>query len=156
MTITYIKGDATCPQAAGTKVIAHCCNDLGAWGKGFVLAISNRWEEPEAEYRAWSKLGKAGGFELGATQFVQCEPTIWVANIIGQRGIKTGSKGPPIRYDAIAQGFQSLAVKGVELSASIHMPRIGCGLAGGKWDEIEPLIESHLTQAGVAVTVYDF
>lgn len=27
--IRYIAGDATDPQAAGPKVIAHCCNDLG-------------------------------------------------------------------------------------------------------------------------------
>ena len=36
-TIHYIKGDATQPQAKGNKVIAHICNDLGGWGKGFVL-----------------------------------------------------------------------------------------------------------------------
>lgn len=34
MTITYIKGDATCPQAKGVKIICHVCNDLGGWGKG--------------------------------------------------------------------------------------------------------------------------
>lgn len=27
--ITYIKGDATSPQAKGVKIIAHVCNDLG-------------------------------------------------------------------------------------------------------------------------------
>ena len=36
------------------------------------------------------------------------------------------------------------------------MPRIGCGLAGGKWTEVEPLIEVHLVSADVPVTVYDF
>jgi hypothetical protein len=36
------------------------------------------------------------------------------------------------------------------------MPRIGCGLAGGKWSEVEPLIEEHLIAAGVPVTAYDF
>ena len=36
------------------------------------------------------------------------------------------------------------------------MPRIGCGLAGGKWEEIEPIIERTLATAGVEVTVYDF
>lgn len=36
------------------------------------------------------------------------------------------------------------------------MPRIGCGLAGGQWEEIEPLIVSQLIEKGVAVTVYDF
>lgn len=34
--ITYLKGDATAPQAKGVKLIVHVCNDLGGWGKGFV------------------------------------------------------------------------------------------------------------------------
>jgi hypothetical protein len=35
------------------------------------------------------------------------------------------------------------------------MPRIGCGLAGGQWSEIEPIIERTLLAAGVEVYVYD-
>jgi hypothetical protein len=35
------------------------------------------------------------------------------------------------------------------------MPRIGCGLAGGKWEEIEPIIKNTLCEKGVAVTIYD-
>ena len=60
--IRYLKGDATCPQAKGVKLICHVCNDLGGWGKGFVLALSRRWDRPEAEYRAWHAQGKAAGF----------------------------------------------------------------------------------------------
>ena len=52
MNIQYVKGDATTPQGDGHKIIVHVCNDLGKWGKGFVLAISKRWKEPEATYRA--------------------------------------------------------------------------------------------------------
>ena len=151
--ITYLKGDATCPQAKGTKIICHVCNDIGGWGKGFVLALSKRWEEPEAAYRAWYSSGE--GFALGAVQFMQVEPYIWVANLIGQRGTKTGSSGPPVRYEAIAAGLAKVAEKARELGASVHMPRIGCGLAGGEWSKVEPLIERHLCGAGVAVTVYD-
>jgi O-acetyl-ADP-ribose deacetylase (regulator of RNase III) len=154
--ITYIKGDATCPQAKGVKIICHICNDLGGWGKGFVLAISRRWEEPEAEYRKWHATGQESGFALGAVQFVQVEPYIWVANMIGQRGLKRGSSGPPIRYDAVAKCLEQVATKARELGASVHMPRIGCGLAGGDWSKIEPLIEEQLVGAGVPVTVYDF
>lgn len=40
--ITYLKGDATAPQAKGVKLIVHVCNDLGGWGKGFVPALSRR------------------------------------------------------------------------------------------------------------------
>jgi hypothetical protein len=36
------------------------------------------------------------------------------------------------------------------------MPRIGCGLAGGEWSRVEPLILSHLSDQGLAVTIYDF
>ncbi|MBM7418211.1 MULTISPECIES: hypothetical protein [Chryseobacterium] len=48
-TITHLKGDATNPQTEGNKIITHICNDIGGWGKGFVLAISNRWKNPENE-----------------------------------------------------------------------------------------------------------
>ncbi len=154
--IIYIKGDATCPQAKGIKVICHICNDIGAWGKGFVLAISRRWKQPEAEYRAWHTTGKKGGFELGAVQFVQADPYIWVANMIAQHGIKHGSSGPPIRYEALDQCLQKVANQASELGASVHLPRIGCGLAGGNWSKIEPIIQKHLCARGIAVTVYDF
>jgi hypothetical protein len=36
------------------------------------------------------------------------------------------------------------------------MPRIGCGLAGGTWDRIEPLVARTLLARDVPVTVYDF
>jgi hypothetical protein len=35
------------------------------------------------------------------------------------------------------------------------MPRIGCGLAGGKWEEVGRIVEEELLNNGVAVTVYD-
>jgi O-acetyl-ADP-ribose deacetylase (regulator of RNase III) len=42
-----------------------------------------------------------------------------------------------------------------EHNASIHMPRIGCGLAGGDWREIEPVIQDELAGRNHDVTVYD-
>lgn len=36
------------------------------------------------------------------------------------------------------------------------MPRIGCGLAGGTWDKIEPLIKDAITSIEIPVIVYDF
>ncbi|MFE2534188.1 macro domain-containing protein [Streptomyces sp. NPDC059371] len=153
--IRYVRGDATVPLAKGVKLIAHLCNDIGGWGKGFVLALSRRWPEPEAAYRAWHR-GRAGNdFGLGAAQFVQVEPYVWVANLVGQRGIRTGSKGVPVRYEAIDASLALLADRAVELGASVHMPRIGCGLAGGTWARVEPLVTERLVRRGLAVTVYD-
>ncbi|MEV0936958.1 macro domain-containing protein [Streptomyces phaeochromogenes] len=153
--ITYVRGDATTPLGKGVKLIAHVCNDIGGWGKGFVLALSNRWPEPEAAYRRWHRERTGNDFALGATQFVKVDHYVWVANMIGQRGTKTGSKGVPVRYEAIDTALAPLADKALELGASVHMPRIGCGLAGGKWSRVEPLIAERLIERGIKVTVYD-
>lgn len=154
--LTVLKGDASSPQAKGPKIIAHVCNDIGGWGKGFVLALSKRWSGPEAEYRAWHRGRSGNDFGLGAVQLVQVLPDVWVANMIGQRGIRTGSAGPPVRYEAIERCLTVLAGHAAALEASVHMPRIGCGLAGGQWARVEPLVRDRLCAKGVPVTVYDF
>ena len=150
--ITYLKGDATYPQGDGNKIIAHICNDVGGWGAGFVLAISARWPLPEQRYREWH-YSKHDSFKLGSVQFIGVENTLWVANIIGQHGIGYGWLGtPPIRYDAVSEALKKIDKFAKHNKASVHMPRIGCGLAGGKWDDIEKLITSNLE---VEVFVYD-
>ncbi|MFD0687323.1 macro domain-containing protein [Actinomadura fibrosa] len=154
--IRYVQGDATSPQAKGPKIIAHVCNDRGGWGKGFVLAVSRRWPEPEAAYRRWHRERADNDFALGATQLVQVQRDIWVANMIGQHGARHGrSSGPPIRYQAVQRCLHRLAAHAIELKATVHLPRIGTGLAGGRWDRIEPLIVSELVDPGIDVTVYD-
>jgi len=130
--ITYRVGDATRPQADGAKVIVHVCNDVGRWGRGFVLALSRRWPEPEQQYRAWFGGDLPQTFALGEVQFVPVAPDTTVANLIGQHGLATQLRTPPVRYDAIRLGLRSVWTFAAERSASVHMPRIGCGLAGGR------------------------
>ncbi|NOQ70931.1 MAG: Appr-1-p processing protein [Crocinitomix sp.] len=154
--IEYIKGDATSPQAKGPKLIGHICNDLGGWGKGFVLAISKRWSEPEKEYRQWHRERAKNDFELGNIQIIQVSADIYVANMIGQHGVKTGSNGAPIRYNAVDKCLEKLQVEANKIGASVHLPRIGCGLAGGKWSKIETLIQARLSDKNVSTIVYDF
>lgn len=153
--IRYVIGDATRPEVQGNRFICHVCNDIGAWGKGFVLALSKRWKEPEARFREWHARKTDPPFELGQVQFVEVEPTLWVVNMIGQRGIRGGRNVTPIRYEAVADCLTKVARRAQELDASVHMPRIGCGLAGGEWPRIEAIILETLGVAGIAVTVYD-
>lgn len=155
MGITYVRGDATAPSVKGVKIIAHVCNDIGGWGKGFVLALSRRWSEPEAAYRAWHRDRASNDFALGAVQMVPVERYVRVANMIGQHGVRTGSKGVPVRYEAIDRTLAAVGDHAIALGASVHMPRIGCGLAGGRWSRVEPLITERLVRRGIPVTVYD-
>src|SRR5438874_13162897 len=82
--IQFLKGDATSPQASGNKLVTHICNDLGKWGKGFVMALSARWPEPERAYREWHRDRSQNDFGLGAVKLVQVEPYIWVAHMVAQ------------------------------------------------------------------------
>lgn len=43
MQVNYMKGGATKPNGNGNKIIVHGCNDVSGWGKGFVMAISKKW-----------------------------------------------------------------------------------------------------------------
>ena len=161
--IKYIKGDATSPSGDGRKIIAHVCNDIGGWGRGFVLSLSQRFPTAEHAYRRWAQEdvppGQAGSalpFKLGEVQLVKVDDVseIYVANMIGQHGIFPDGGVPPIRYDSLEKCLRVVRACARVLNASVHMPRIGCGLAGGKWSEVEPIIERALE--GVETYVYDF
>lgn len=150
--IHFRKGDATRPHDSGDKIIVHCCNDVGAWGAGFVMALSKRWPRLSKKYQAW-----VTGAGLGDVQLVRVEPDIYVANLIGQRGVGYVAGGnPPVRYEAIQRGMETVAEYAAVMKASIHMPRMGCGLAGGTWDRVEDAINKALNGSDISVFVYDF
>ncbi len=153
MKINYLAGDATNPIGEGNKIITHICNDIGGWGKGFVLAISKKWKTPEKKYKEW--FAEKTNFELGQVQFIEVESQIIIANIIGQKGIKSIHGIPPIRYEAVAIALKTVAEYAKNKNASVHMPRMGAGLAGGKWEKIEEIIITELIAKDIEVTVYD-
>ena len=154
--IRYVKGDATQPIGDGRKLLIHCCNDIGAWGAGFVMAISRKWKEPEVEYRKWSR-GHAKGpkFELGQVQFVKVEDDIVIGNMVGQKGIRSQGGEPPIRYSAIVQCLEKVRDAAISNKASVHAPKFGSDRAGGKWSVIENHIKEILCENGIKVTIYE-
>lgn len=108
---------------------------------------------PEIEYLIWRKEGN--NFSLGNVQFVKVTSTTSVANMIAQHDIIPKNGVPPIRYEALEICLEKIAQRAVELEASIHMPRIGCGFAGGSWKIIEDIIFKTLISKNIEVYVYD-
>lgn len=157
-TLRVVGGDATLPVGTDPRVIVHICNDLGAWGRGFVLPLGKRYPVARARYLAWAKGQEDLPFELGQVQFVGVQADLYVANLLGQRGIARrggAAQEPPIRYEAVRAGLGRVRDFVQGRGASVHMPRIGTGLAGGDWRVIQKIIEEELLAPGVSVTVYD-
>lgn len=164
--ITYITGDATQPLGRGNKIVAHVCNDIGAWGRGFVLSVARRWPEVEKSYRRWYQEQGGDDFPpmaLGNTIFVPVahegnppdQERTFVANMVAQHSILPKEDGMmPIRYGALGLCLDDVRMFALDQDASVHMPRIGCGLAGGKWSEVEPIIERVMSD--IEVYVYDY
>lgn len=146
--IYYMVGDATHPEAGGQKLIAHICNDVGGWGRGFVLALSRRWKAPEMKYRA---LGPKE-CRLGVLQFVMVDTDITVANMVAQRGLGDGRQCL-VDFYALGNCLRSVRDYAKTIEASVHMPRIGCGLGGARWEQIEPIVAATFPET--SVYVYD-
>ena len=145
--ISFVVGDATRPIASpGPRCIAHVCNDVGGWGAGFVLAVSRRWAAPEAVYRAEERR------PLGSVQLVEVEPSLYVANLIAQNGFPRPGFPCALDYAALGRCLRTLA-ETTGRDWSYHMPRIGCGIAGGTWPQVEDVIRIELGDR--RVTVYD-
>ncbi len=65
------------------------------------------------------------------------------------------SRRSRIRYVAMKACLDRLADVAVQRAATIHMPRIGCGQAGGSWTVVSELIDETLCSRGIPVTVYE-
>ncbi len=152
--INYVKGDATQPRGSGPKIIVHIVNDRAArWGGGFAREVRNAWPEVQQDFIEWTQTHRHA-FRLGACRISPIDETLVVASLVCQHGYGPSPK-PRIRYNALESGLLSLATVAAERGASVHMPRIGCGQARGRWEVVMELIEQSLTRHGISVTVYD-
>jgi O-acetyl-ADP-ribose deacetylase (regulator of RNase III) len=152
--ITYLVGDATKPRGEDPKIIAHVVNDkTPRWGAGFAAALRSRHDSVQREFIEWVEADRTR-LKLGHVHESTIDATCSVIHMIAQRGYGE-STTPRIRYRALRECLEAVAIRSQELGASVHMPRIGAGQAGGRWELIEELITSTLGTAGIPVFVYD-
>lgn len=156
--ITYIKGDLFnhIRDNQNNIIIAHVCNNLGGWNKGFTGALSKEWKYPEIYYRQKKQ------YILGSTDIVQpfdnksVVKNRWVANMIAQDGYSTKTK-PACDLLALQTCLLSVASHSLYFDCEIHMPKVGAGLGGRDWTkDILPLINLCLINTNKRkVFVYD-
>lgn len=155
--ISLIKGDLfdyvhkyVSNQERGCSVlIPHVCNNIGAFGAGFVAAINKHYPIVRENYQL---LGKPS-LKLGYVQYVEVYKDksyghkLVFANMIAQNGLISENNTRPLNYYALCKCMASVSeymAKNFDNdtnSPQIHCPKFGCGLAGGNWNFIQDLIE---------------
>ena len=152
--VLYVRGDVTQPRGEGSKIISHIVNDKAStWGAGAARAIGDRWPSAHSDFRNWT-MARREEFELGTVHEFDVTDSLAVVSMVAQHGYGESLK-PRIRYAALRDCLSRLSEVAVRRQASVHMPKIGTGFAGGNWTVIEDLIVEALISRGIKVVVYE-
>jgi len=151
--LTLLRGNALEPRGAGDKIIAHIVNDKTPnWGAGFGRAIKKEYPLAQKDFSDWVTRNPNDYF-LGNVHISTMSDELSVVHMIAQHGYGESTK-PRIRYDALKNCLERLKDIALSRGASVHMPPIGTGYAGGNWSYILELIDEILVRNNVGVTIY--
>lgn len=168
--VTIKQGDATSPrpQPNDGVVLAHLCNNIGAWGRGFVLAVDKVSPVPKAAYKALFAQC-CPKILLGTVQIIECwlagvpdgshAGQYFIANMIAQSDIRKNDIDNPclVIYDALEVCLREVFSFAAKLGYPVHMPEgIGSGLAGGDKSVIRGLIEKVALECSADVTLWEY
>lgn len=152
--VEYLIGDATEPVGTGERVILQIVNNrTSTWSPmGFAGAIKKKWPQTQGQFHSWA--ADKANLALGRNHRVEVAPGLHVISMVAQAGFGP-STVPRLRYEALRDCLRAVANFAKERNASVHMPRIGVGQAGGSWSVIRDLIHEEIGWKGLKVFVYD-
>ena len=152
--IRVLHGNVLEPGGKGTKLLCQLVNDRATkWGGGVARQVANKFPTAESAFtQAFLELPRAA--RLGRVLFNEASDEITIASMIAQEGFGQ-SLFPRIRYGALEECLAAVTTRALREGASIHMPRIGTGAAGGDWATIEEMLDDAMVRAGLSVTIYD-
>ncbi len=140
-------------------IIIHGCNCFCSFGAGIAKEIAQRI--PEA-YKADLGTDKGSHLKLGTYTRAQVrilddqgrnKHTLNVINAYTQYDFWT--KGPRADYEAIRSVFQRIKSDFGGGVFTFGIPKIGAGLAGGRWDIISEIIEEEMKDEHLTLVEFD-
>jgi len=126
----YVNQDVT---TVDVGIVAHGVNCQRVMGSGVALAIRKTWPIVFEQYVHNPPV-------LGSTQFVQIDDLLWVANCYTQTSYGRAG-GPYADLVSVESSLDATFAFATEKHLPVYMPRIGCGLGGLKWPDVEQIIE---------------
>lgn len=153
--LSYVRGDATEPRREGPTIIAHVVNNTARrWGgRGFAVTLARRYPTARDGYAEWA--ASAAHLRLGQVHLAQVEAGLWIASLVAQAGYGPALPNRPrLRVAALREALERLALLANERGASIAMPPIGTGQAGGSWPVVRDLVIDEIALRGIQITVH--
>ena len=156
--IKIVNGDLL---QANIPLIAHQVNCLGVMGAGIAKAIKNKWNFVYVIYSGSCRFYKHSKKLLGKCQICPTgdTPIKYVANLFGEYSY-TESVAPYENRHTDYDALKSALVKLKEDCESYNIKEIGipyklgCGLAGGDWDNVVyPMLQKLFTDDST-ITLY--
>lgn len=148
-----IVGDATEVRVRDNEsaILVQLVNDRArTWGgRGFSTLVKSKWPAAQESFTDWA----ASNLDLGAVHFARIAENVYLASLVAQKGYGA-SKTPRISYSSLRTALERVKEKAASVGASVHMPRIGSGQAGGSWPVISHLVKVAFTPHRIPVTVY--
>ena len=138
MPIRIITGDAVAALGrGGITALGHQVNLRGAMGAGIARQISQAYPVVLEPYRVAVRCGE---LRLGGMLPVEVRPGRWIINLAAQEGV--GWHHRQTDYAALAAALRLFAGFAHDRGLLAGLPYgIGCGLAGGEWGIVLPMIE---------------
>lgn len=152
----HIKGNILTPSKAPT-IICHQVNCMGVMGAGLAKQIRDTYPSVYQHYRikCYSEHNDIG--MLGKIQLVPLTKDFsGIANLFGQ--YQYGRNQQQTNYDALRTSLNKLAnvMLATGSQATVRIPyKMGCGLAGGKWDIVLNIIHETLCKHDISVEIWE-
>jgi O-acetyl-ADP-ribose deacetylase (regulator of RNase III) len=141
----------------GPVIVAHVVNDSAhAWSRrGVAATLAARWPQAARAFRAWT-IASPENLRLGRTH--ACEQrdgdrVVTIVSMVAQQGFGPG-EATRLRYDALHEALAVVAGLAERTGATVHVPRIGAGQAGGRWDLIESDLVAVIADKDIGLVVH--
>ncbi|UOE50898.1 macro domain-containing protein [Mucilaginibacter sp. SMC90] len=147
--INYTRGDLLADNA---EVLVNTVNCVGVMGKGLALAFRQAFP---VNYKLYRAACAAGEVRPGKLFIVSDFNLFYGPKLIINFPTKTDWRKPS-RYDYVESGLETLVGHlNANPVATLALPALGCGNGGLDWGRVKGMIEHHLKDLPVAMSVYE-
>ena len=150
MSYEEVKGDLF---ESGADIIAHGCNTKGVMGAGVAAIVRQKWPHVNQIYQEYCN---QGSFRGGECLIISTKPGINASEVPAVANLATQIQpGADARIGLIAESLIRLREQMIALNLkTLAMPRIGCGIGGLVWLDVEPFVRGIFINTDIRVTVY--